>query len=232
MWLILSEADDAVAHWLLERLKALGSDSARLLTSEDLASASAWEHRVGSDGAFVSFRICGGEVVCSRDVSGGISRLWRFPQRSAHDFSETDRPYADDERFAFLASALAVIPRWINPPSPAGLSGPFRTRREWAVLAALAGLPTIRTDQHLAIDRLPKGRLREVLVFEGKVFTHDVPKSIASATMRLLDRAELRLAGAIFDVTESQWRFVDGSTTPDLRAGGLRLVRALLPYTR
>ena len=233
MWLILSETDDTVARWLLKRLKALGSDGARLLTSEDLANASRWDHRVSSEGAFVSFRVCGREVISSRDVSGGMSRLWRFPQRPAHEFAETDSTYANDEWFAFLASTLAAIPGWINPPSPAGLSGVFRTRREWAALAELAGLRTVRTDPDLAIDWLSKGRrFREVLVFEGEVFTHDVPKSIASATVRLVDTAELRLGGAIFDVSDTEWRFINGSTTPYLRAGGKRLVRALLPYTR
>jgi hypothetical protein len=233
MWLVLSEVDDPGACWLVQRLKALGSNSVRLLTSEDLANASKWEHRVSSDGAFVSFRTNDGEVMSSRDVHGGMSRLWQLPQRSANDFTETDRAYANDEWFAFLASALTTIPGWINPLSPAGLSGPFRSRREWAALAASAGLPTSRTRSDPAIDSLHSGRaFREVLVFEGSVFTNDVPKSVVSATVSLVNTAALRLAGAIFHVSGREWRFVDGSTVPDLRAGGPKLIRALLPYTQ
>jgi len=71
-----------------------------------------------------------------------------------------------------------------------------------------------------------------VLVFDGRVFGGGVPKGIAAATIRLVRSAGLRLGGAKFAVTERGWRFVDGSTTPDLRSAGSALVRALLPHTQ
>jgi hypothetical protein len=230
MWVILASRDDVSARWAVEQLQASRPGHVVLVESSTLACAAKWCHRVDSLGATAFFSSGDGTVVRSEDFVGGLCRLAMPPPRGVHLFRQEDQEYAEAEWTAFCVSALAAFPGWLNPVSPAGLAGRYRNNLEWTILAARAGLSVTchRNGDDEATEACEK---RSFLILDEHVFPSDAPETLSSRLARLISLAELRLAGVTLTFCSGEWAFLEATTLPDLRIGGMDFIRALLSCT-
>jgi hypothetical protein len=137
-------------------LRRRGFTPVELVTTESLAFASAWEHRVGLDGAHFKVALQDNRILCSSRSRGVLNRLSAPSLALVAHAAPTEREYAGCELQAFYLSWLNSLSGVvINRPSPLGLAGAWRHTSEWAVRASRAGppAPSWRQSAHDATDR-------------------------------------------------------------------------------
>jgi hypothetical protein len=229
MWLVLCDRSDLPALWAFRGLAARGLKPLELVTSEALAYALCWEHRISSDGGSVAVELGDGRRIDGAEVHGVLNRLVAIPDHHLRRAAESDREYAAHELHAFFVSWLAALPcRVVNRATPQGLCGGWRNRSEWLALAAAAGLPTVplRLSDETSDNRLAPP-VRTVLVVGGQPF--EAPATLRSGCARFAE-----LAGAdVFGVELAASGLVSGGTPlPDLRLGGDRALDLLAEVLR
>jgi len=239
MWLVISSSSDPSGIWSWQGLRQMGLAPLEFITAESLASGCQWEHRLGSEGTSLKFSLPDGRVISSSAVRGVLNRL-SAPSPLAFDRAvASDRDYAQAEMFAFYLSWLHSLPGTvINRPVPSGLSGPWLHPSEWMMRASRAGLRTsvyrqssydgaaaTRPGIYLPAD--PR-MMNNVIAFEGEVFGGMVPDSIAQACIRLLEESNTTMLGiSLCTDDHGRWTFAGATPTPDLRCGGIPLLRHL-----
>ncbi len=240
MWLVISSSSDPSGIWCWQGLRQMGLAPLEFVTAESLASRCRWEHRLGSEGTSLTISLADGRVFTSSTIRGVLNRL-HAPSPLAFDrAAASDRDYAQAEIFAFYLSWLYSLPgNVINRPVPSGLSGPWLHPSEWMMRAARAGLrtPAYRQSSHdgTAATSQPCVHLpadprimNNVIVFGGEVFGGLVPDSIAQACIRLLEESDTALLGiSLCTDDHGRWTFAGATPTPDLRCGGVPLLRHL-----
>lgn len=244
MLLFLCSATDLSALWAYDRLRARGVPGLELVSSELIACALRWEHRLWGDAACTTITLTDGRTIRSGEVSGVLNRIsWIGDDQLARALP-ADRTYATQELVAFYLSWLnAFRGPIINPPTPQGLCGRFRDSAEWTMLAWRAGLPL---QPHRCVahgsglnggDGTPPDepagtdppRTRTVTVIGSRVVGVGIPDEVAEACLRLACDAQTPLLGVDFGVApDGSWTFTGASPVPDLTLGGAELIDALL----
>jgi hypothetical protein len=253
MWLILCSTMDASALWAYESLKQMGLSSLQLVTAENLASASRWEHRLSGNDAEIRITLADGRCIDGAQICGQIRGQIRGVLNRLHAPSElaiqrsvpSDRPYAQAEMQAFYLSWLHALPGVvINRPTPIGLCGSWLHPSEWTMRACRAGLrtPVYRQSAHdakqagrqhcrpAAAERSP---MRSLIALRGQIFGNEafggtVPPHVAKSCANLAEQAETELLGIDLALDESgQWSFAGATAAPDLRRGGQPLLEHL-----
>jgi hypothetical protein len=238
MWLVLCSSSDMSAHWAFQGLMQMGLAPLQLVTTESLASARTWEHRVNSSGAQVAITLANGVVIRSSQIRGVLNRLVAPSDFTARSAVDADRQYTAAEIQAFYLSWLHSLPGVvINRSSPLGLSSPWLHASEWTLRASRAGLRTCTyrqsaresvtaTDACRASLSRERTASRHVIALRGEIFGAEVPADVAHACGRLAKTAKTEMLGLQLNSRESdEWTFADATTLPDLRAGGVRLLR-------
>jgi len=239
MWLVLASATDASALWAWQGLRARGCAPLELLTPEALVRSRGWVHRVGAGGDSVEIALADGRLIRSGDVRGALNRIGWVPPDHLAGVAEGDREYVSQELYAFFLSWLNALPgNVIGRPTPQGLSGRWRHFSEWALLAAMAGLP-IQTYRQSSWDAnggvsgitpnlAPPGTpVRTVIVVAGQA-VGVAPAELLEGAGRLAAIAEADLLGVDFTVDhDGTWNFVGASPSPDLSVGGEALLDVL-----
>jgi hypothetical protein len=223
-WLILSEPGDPTADWVKVGLAQRRHESC-VVTTRDLTTATNWVHSVRTESVGTIFSTEGGLRLCADRFGHALSLISYLPPRPAEAFAAPDREYASQEWIAFIVSALAAVPNWVNPIGPGGLAGRYRSGPEWTLLAHEVGLLCETGD--IARRARTRERNREVLVLGGHVFSQGVPSVIKRRVCELFSLADIRLGGARFCVDGRRWRFLDATGTPECMAGGALLLDAL-----
>jgi hypothetical protein len=86
--------------------------------------------------------VIGGRRVAARDIRGVCVLLPAVTESDLPHILAADRGYVAAEMTAFLCAWLTCLPcPKVNPPSPAGLSGPNWRTEQWICTAARLGLP-------------------------------------------------------------------------------------------
>lgn len=238
MWLVISSSSDPSGIWSWQGLRQLGLAPLEFVTAESLASLCRWEHRLGSGGASLIVSLADGRVISSSSIRGVLNRLCSPSPLAFEGTASADRDYAQAEIFAFYLSWLHSLPgKVINRPVPSGLCGPWLHTSEWMLRAARAGLPTPVYRQSSYDDaatqqgvQLPADArmMSNVIVFDGKVFGGLVPEGIAQACIRLLEQSKAEMLGISLCADDhGRWTFAGATPAPDLRCGGVPLLRHL-----
>ncbi|MFC5860998.1 hypothetical protein ACFPT7_01685 [Acidicapsa dinghuensis] len=240
MWLVLCSSSDASAHWAFQGLLQMGLAPLQLVTAESLASARAWEHHVNSSGAHVTITLANGAVIRSSQIRGVLNRLVAPSDFTARCAVDAYRQYAAAETQAFYLSWLHALPgAVINRPAPLGLSGPWFHASEWTLRASRAGLRTCTyrqsardsaaiTDARRASFSRERTAAHHVIALHGEIFGAQVPSDVAHACGRLAKAANTRMLGLQLNSREGdEWTFADATVLPDLRAGGVPLLRRM-----
>ena len=230
MWTVLCASHDHAAIWASDGLRSRGLNPVELVTAECLAFSPAWEHRVGSDGAYVKIALQDGRVLCSSRLRGVLNRLSAPSQDLIAHATAADREYANCELQAFYLSWLNSLSGVIiNRPSPLGLSGGWRHTSEWAIRAARAGLRVApyRQSARDAADRgyfpfTPEGTVpATVIVLRDKVFGAVMPEAVNAACVRMARAENMELFGVdLYQGSNGEWMFGHASPTPNLVMGG------------
>jgi hypothetical protein len=238
MWLVISSSSDPSGIWAWEGLRQMGLAPLEFVTAESLAFACRWEHRLGSRGTSLTLSLADGRVLSSSSIQGGLNRLCAPSPLAFERAAVADRDYAQAEMFAFYLSWLhSLTGKIINRPAPSGLSGPWLHASEWMMLAARAGLrtplyrqsscdgPALQPGVHLPAD--PR-MMNNVIAFDGQIFGGLLPDSIAQACFRLLEHSKMEILGiSLCTDDHGRWTFAGATPTPDLRGGGIPLLRHL-----
>ncbi len=238
MWLVLCSSSDMSAHWAFQGLMQMGLAPLQLVTAESLASARTWEHRVNNSGAHVTITLANGAVIRSSQVRGVLNRLVVPSDFTARSAVDADRQYTAAEIQAFYLSWLHSLPGVvINKPSPLGLSSPWLHASEWTLRANRAGLRTCTyrqsaresaTDPCRASLSRERAAARHVIALRGEIFGAQVPADVSHACGRLAKMANTEMLGLQLNSREGdEWTFADATTLPDLRAGGVPLLRRM-----
>jgi hypothetical protein len=234
MYLVLCDSDDIPALWAWKELRQR-MGAIELVTSEALAYAVRWEHRVDSTRTSTTITLGDGRVIRSEEVQGTINRLHFLPCAHLRAVA-ADRDYAAAELFAFFASWLHALPKPVlNPASPSGLSGAAQWREypEWLLLAAKSGLdvPTYveneTTDAERVATALAQRRLdtRTLIVIGNAIVGATPPDRVAAGCAALARRADLAILGVDFD---ENWVFRSATVLPDFRVGSQAAIEALM----
>ncbi len=236
MILVLCEEADASAIWAAGRLRDAGL-AVQLVSGADLASAEAWEHRIGRDGAGFAVRLADGRVICGVEVRGVLNRLSFLPAAWLRRIGGPDRDYAVQELYAFCLSWLhALAGPKLNPPMPQGLCGNHRHPSAWMALASRAGLPVAayrlssRDDPAASWQpRVAADGATAIVVGERVIAPPELGVSLHDGCRRLAALAGTPLLGTDFapDGEARAWRFAGASVMPNLIAGGEALIEAL-----
>jgi hypothetical protein len=140
MWLVLAETGDDVAAWVAEGLAQRGVRPVRVVTGQELATATVWEHRIQGRGVCTRLRFADGDELGDIQLQGVLNRLGGFYQPPGE--LSGDGEYAACEWNALVLSWLAFLPcPVLNRPSPDGGLGGYRSPGGWRYLAHRAGLP-------------------------------------------------------------------------------------------
>ncbi|MCB0090513.1 MAG: hypothetical protein KDE54_21570 [Caldilineaceae bacterium] len=141
--LILAHPGDRLAQqvgdWLHQRV---GPAQVKWIAAEQIVLAPDWRHRQSSRDAATHMRLTDGSVI--DDQFGAVfNRLRQIELPHFAAAAPADRDYALAEMQALLLSWLHSLPcPVINPASPQGLGGVYRTHAQWLQLAHVAGLST------------------------------------------------------------------------------------------
>lgn len=230
-WLVLADASDPCASWIVEGLRARGREPLVWLRPEQLARGARWEHRLTRAGAELVIELAEGIVLESGAIRGTVNRLVSIPYGSLCEAHPQDRDYAGQELTAFFLSWLHALPGpMVNRPTPRGLAGAWRPRPEWLWLAARAGLPVAPYRQShrasLAAGGGPtaasaSGTRETALVVGEQVIGRRLPVSLHEGCRNLARLARTALLGLEFAIgAEADWTFIHASPLPDLSAGG------------
>lgn len=227
MRLLLCEPGDLSALWALQALRATGLEI-ELVTSEELARARRWEHRIEGGRAWTEVELADGRGIDSRSVSATLNRLVRATTAGLAGADPADRDYAAAELWAFWMSWLESLPGPVlNRPSPQGLCGPWLHGTQWLVLAAGAGLatPPCRSTngaEPLAFE--PLAGQPFLVVAGGAVVGPSAPDEVVQGCRELSRAVPCDLLGVWF---RNDWELAGASPLPDLRRGGPALVDVL-----
>lgn len=228
MYLVLCDSSDLSALWAWRELRQR-LDGVELVTTDALAYAVRWEHRVDSKQTMTTITLGDGRVIRASDVRGTINRVVRLP---FDHFRATaaDREYAAAEQLAFFASWMHALPKPVlNPATPSGLSGgaQWRDHSEWLLLAAQCGLDVpayVESDDGEAAPLPSLDDAHPLIVIGDEVVGAPHPAHVAGGCRALARRANLGILGVIFDAA---WSFVCADVLPDLRIGGRAAIDAL-----
>jgi len=245
MWLILCSTMDVSALWAYECLKQRGLPSLELVTAENLANASRWEHRLSGSNTEIKITLADGRRIEGAQIRGVLNRLHAPSELAIQRSVPSDRPYAQAEMQAFYLSWLHALPgAVINRPTPIGLCGPWLHPSEWTMRACRAGLrtPVYRQSAHdakqagrqhcrpAAAERSP---MRSLIALRGQILGNEafggtVPPHVAKSCANLAEQVETELLGIDLALDESgQWSFAGATAAPDLRRGGQPLLEHL-----
>jgi hypothetical protein len=233
MKLILCSDGDTTAAWTYANLRSLGCADLELVTSGELANATQWSHRVKSNGSTAEIHLQDGRQISLSRVDGVINRL-NLPSRALiSQATREDQDYAWSESFAFYLSWLHSLPgKVFNRATPQGLCGTWRSAAQWAVLAGQAGFDVAPyCESETGWERsLPEGRtLTRVVVLEGKPFGIPEIEEIEAACQGLFSLTETSLLGVdLYQSEEGHWMFLGATPMPNMCAGGLPLLEAIL----
>jgi hypothetical protein len=235
MWTVFCTPEDHAAVWAWDGLRRRGMKPVELVTTESLAFAHAWEHRVGLDGAHFKIALQDHRILCSSRIRGVLNRLSAPSLALVAHAAPAEREYAASELQAFYLSWLnSMSGVVINRPSPLGLAGGWRHTSEWAIRASRAGLraPAYRQTAHDPSDvgyspLTPQGAVStSVIVLRDKVFGALMPESIQSACIRMARAEGAEMLGidffkeAFFKEADGQWTFAHANPMPFLPIGG------------
>jgi|GEM_PF-512640 len=246
MYLVLCSATDTSGLWTYEGLKHLGVAPLELVLAESLGQpATRWEHRLDRKGAHIKFAPPDGRVLCGSRIRGAINRLPGPPPAIALQAADSDREYAQAELQAFYLSWLNALPGVVlNRPAPSGLCGAWHHASEWAMLAGRAGLP-VRPYRQSASDapeqfympQAPEGVVAcrfiafAGAVFGGELYGVQLPEPVVQACGRLAQEAKAQVMGIDLyldgDGPEGRWSYAGATPSPDLRIGGMPLLRRM-----
>jgi len=157
MWLVLAEKGDDAAAWVADSLAQRGMRPVRLVSGQELATATVWEHRVHERGVCTRLRFADGAELDDTQLRGVLNRLGGFYQPPGQ--SSGDGEYAACEWNALVLSWLAFLScPVLNRPSPDGGLGGYRSLATWRHLAHRAGLPIVPLIQSNLSAELVEGR--------------------------------------------------------------------------
>ena len=233
MWLVLCSSTDTSALWAYQGLRQLGLAPLELVTVEDLACSSRWEHRLSGNDAQIRITLANGRIIDGAQVRGVLNRLHMPSALAVQQAIPSDQEYAQAEMMAFYLSWLNALPGVvINRPLPLGLCGAWLHPSEWSLHASRAGLrtPVYRQsgrDGELRLDQ-NKSTAKRLITLRDQVFGGAVPRDVAQACGRLAADVGAQMLGIdlVADAV-SQWTFAGAGPSPDLRPGGLPLLRSL-----
>jgi hypothetical protein len=200
-----------------------------LVTAECLASATKWEHRLGTGGPYTKLHLDDGRIFTSSEIRGVLNRLAFAPESAVGLPVDDDRDYAGMEFGAFYLSWLYALPRVINRPTPQGLCGRWRHPSEWALLAAKAGFQTQAYRSSVSGDQVdPAGGLFHLIVLRGIPYGAAVPKEQREACRNLALSTGTDLLGIdISRAGNGALVFAHATPFPDLTVGGHDLIQGL-----
>jgi hypothetical protein len=114
----------------------------RVVSGQELATATVWEHRVQGAGVRTRLRFADGVELGDTQLRGVLNRLGGFYQPPGQ--SSGDGDYAACEWNALVLSWLAFLRcPVLNRPSPDGGLGGYRSLDRWRHLAQRAELPIV-----------------------------------------------------------------------------------------
>jgi hypothetical protein len=246
MILVLCDADDVAALWLVARLRAAG-EQCLLVTSDLLSFARMRSQRIGRDGARALVRLDEATVIETPDLV--VNRMPAPPTAAWRHAAPAEREYATAELIAFVLSWLAGLQCPVrNRPEPECLAGPAPHDLLAAVQAHRAGLDC--ADASFGADVSPFPLLESALraagpgarpvhavVLDGRILDPEGLARRAGAPLpaRLADAVEgfaaaiganRALIGIDF-VVAGRWWFAGSTPLPDLPTAGDTLVRDL-----
>lgn len=130
-----------------------------LVLTPELAAATTWAHRVGTDGqARTALRLPGGRRLTDQDIGCVLNRWDHLPAARLTGASERDREYGALEWQALMASWLAgLAERVVNRPNALAMDAGPRSPRGWLALAVAAGLPVARSVLATTARLVPAG---------------------------------------------------------------------------
>lgn len=226
--LVLCEASDTSAGWAAAGLRARGVDTV-LATAAELECALQFTHALGDDHITVDVSLPGGRRWSGSTVTGVLNRLQYLPSPEAPGLTAADRDYAREEFNALTLSWLAGVARtgcpFIGLPHAAGLSGEWRYRSEWLLLAHSAGLrpAPLLLDTSQAADVASAPAAFSIAVVCGEVAGFLTPDHRAGV-LRLASILGTDVLTVWFDAQE---RVVGSDLLPDLRLTGSRGLDAM-----
>ncbi|MCG8461098.1 MAG: hypothetical protein MI919_32845 [Holophagales bacterium] len=248
-WLVICEGHDADAIWAGSALRRRGH-RVELVSSESLASARRFEQHLDGDpdGGADAFRVVldDGRELDLEQVQGVLNRAWTFPQGHLVGVAPADLDYARQELHAFYLGWLAGLPGPVlNPATPRGFAGAWRSAFDWAVLASRAGLGTAPLAVHSSLGPpaqgmppawTPPGAQRLQVVGE-RLLGPPLPEDVAESVRRLarlsctplLELTLLPPGVPPWHSTEWShgWTFVDARPHVELRWAGEAMIDAL-----
>lgn len=234
MWFVLCAPGDTAALWAADGLRRRGLAPVEVVPLATLASALRWEHRIDADGVLTSVRLADGRRLESAAVRGVLNRVAWTPTDLVDRAAPADRDYAVQEVHAFFLSWLHALPRVLNPPTPRGLAGAWRSAAEWHVLAAAAGLrnaPVRVGTGAAAPDGTAAEPARTVCVAAGRVCGPRLPPEVEKGCAALSRLADTPLLGIDFVAAEpGEWTFAAATPFPALQHGGEPLCDALADF--
>jgi hypothetical protein len=243
-WLVLASDFDEAARWVADRLAARADGTVDFVSHVDLARA-VWEHQLGPDAVCSRIELADGRTLDSTEIQATLNRMAYVPAWLVDDLVPEDRPYGLQELSALVLSWLQSLPApTINPPSPRGMSGPWRSPAEWALLSSQAGLDVMPIVFDSASDAgesnvvngglgwcsigpgVPDGE--DVIVVGDAVFSrHALPEDAVEACRRLAVAADTPILGLAFTEYDGRPMVAGVTPLPDLRAGGDEIVDAV-----
>ena len=251
--LVLGEASDAGAQWLLSQLRAAG-ERCVLATPELLAFAARRTQRLDSDGVTADVALVPSDGPGTPRLV--VNRLVRAPGDAWRHAAPDERDYAMAELAAFSLSWLHGLPCPVrNRPSPTSLPGPSPDALLAAVAAAHAGfdVPAVRWVPDASPYPLLEAAIRaagggarvgQLTVLDGAVvgirrlesaLGRPVPRRILAAVAGFVVRIDAEESLIGIDVVvgaDQRWWFAGSTPLPDLELGGEDLVSAVLDLTR
>jgi hypothetical protein len=156
MWLVLAETGDDAAVWAAEGLAQRGVRPVRVVSGQELATGTVWDHRVEGAGVRTQLRFSDGVEVGDAELRGVVNRLGGFYLPPGG--SSGDGEYAACEWNALALSWLVSLRcPVLNRPSPAGGLGGYRSLGGWRHLAHRAGLRILPLTQSDVLESAEGG---------------------------------------------------------------------------
>jgi hypothetical protein len=226
-WLILASGYDSSAYLAGEYFRRRQHRIEVLLTERLEGADVRWRHRVGTAGADVELALADGRHLRSGDFSAVLNRTMLPPLTVMARAAWEDSAYALSEQSAFALSWLhALAPVVVNPPTPRGLAGAWRSPLEWRCLAAVAGLEAAPleadSDAPDGTPMFPDGP-PNALVIGDRAFGAAANEPVRGAAVRLSKLASTPILGLW--LTDD--RLTMATPNPDLSIAGTEGMAAL-----
>lgn len=242
MWLVLCDSADPSGPRAAHQLRWRGLKPLELVTSDALATARLWEHRISTHDTSIEIVLADGRRIHSTEIKGVLNRIVTFPPTQLKQAHKDDLAYAAHELFAFYVSWLnAFRSPVVNRPTSFGLSGAQRTASQWTAMAYCSGLPIctwrVSSRHHGTPAMTPElfekvqEEVRQIIVLGRAVVPSTIPRDIADGCRRLATSAKVDLLVIQFSTVnigdDSRWTFSSATTIPNLICGGEELIDAL-----